>query len=182
MNKNKNIDPEDDIRDSKSDRERLNADESTFMLPDVNDIPGQEHVHLPDMGELADTTISSADEDGLPSGDEQPDDDEETKIVMGTDADIPADDRIALERADNYMPLKDDERLQEAALDDTDEDGDPLEEESFGRDNSGGGLDVPGSELDDDNEELGEEDEENNYYSLGSDDNDNNENRTDGIP
>jgi len=30
-------------------------------------------------------------------------------------------------------------------------------------------LDVPGSELDDKNEKLGEEDEENNYYSLGGD-------------
>jgi hypothetical protein len=30
-------------------------------------------------------------------------------------------------------------------------------------------LDIPGSELDDDNETIGEEDEENNYYSLGGD-------------
>jgi hypothetical protein len=30
-------------------------------------------------------------------------------------------------------------------------------------------LDVPGSDLDDENESIGEEDEENNYYSLGGD-------------
>lgn len=30
-------------------------------------------------------------------------------------------------------------------------------------------LDIPGSELDDENESIGEEDEENNYYSLGGD-------------
>lgn len=30
-------------------------------------------------------------------------------------------------------------------------------------------LDIPGSELDDDSESIGEEDEENNYYSLGGD-------------
>jgi hypothetical protein len=35
-----------------------------------------------------------------------------------------------------------------------------------------GDLDVPGSELDDEMEIIGNEDEENNYYSLGSDDND----------
>lgn len=35
-----------------------------------------------------------------------------------------------------------------------------------------GDLDVPGSELDDDMEIIGNEDEENNYYSLGNDDND----------
>lgn len=34
-----------------------------------------------------------------------------------------------------------------------------------------GDLDVPGSELDDSMEAIGNEDEENNYYSLGSDDN-----------
>ena len=33
------------------------------------------------------------------------------------------------------------------------------------------GLDIPGAELDDTNELIGEEDEENNYYSLGDDDN-----------
>jgi hypothetical protein len=36
----------------------------------------------------------------------------------------------------------------------------------------GSELDIPGSELDDDMEIIGNEDEENNYYSLGSDDND----------
>lgn len=35
-----------------------------------------------------------------------------------------------------------------------------------------GELDVPGAELDDAMESIGNEDEENNYYSLGSDDND----------
>ncbi|MDD5362545.1 MAG: hypothetical protein PHN88_10465 [Ignavibacteria bacterium] len=37
---------------------------------------------------------------------------------------------------------------------------------------SGDGLDVPGSELDDEEENNGDEDEENNYYSLGGDDHD----------
>lgn len=36
-------------------------------------------------------------------------------------------------------------------------------------------LDVPGSELDDKNEDIGEEDEENNYYSLGGDRQESNE-------
>jgi hypothetical protein len=31
-------------------------------------------------------------------------------------------------------------------------------------------LDVPGSDLDDDQEDIGSEDEENNYYSIGDDD------------
>lgn len=44
--------------------------------------------------------------------------------------------------------------------------------DEFTKDLTLGDLDVPGSELDDDMEIVGNEDEENNYYSLGSDDND----------
>jgi len=44
-------------------------------------------------------------------------------------------------------------------------------EKDFKDDKSGDDLDIPGSELDDEQEEIGSEDEENNYYSLGGDDN-----------
>ncbi len=47
-------------------------------------------------------------------------------------------------------------------------------EKDFIEDKSGSDLDVPGSELDDKQEEIGSEDEENNYYSLGGDDHDDN--------
>jgi hypothetical protein len=43
-------------------------------------------------------------------------------------------------------------------------------ENDFNDDESGGDLDIPGSELDDEQEIIGSEDEENNYYSLGGDD------------
>jgi hypothetical protein len=42
-------------------------------------------------------------------------------------------------------------------------------EKSFEEDLSGDDLDVPGSEDDDKDEAIGREDEENNYYSLGGD-------------
>src|SRR5688572_28185796 len=42
-------------------------------------------------------------------------------------------------------------------------------EKDFEEDVSGADLDVPGSEEDDAQEEIGSEDEENNYYSLGGD-------------
>jgi len=60
----------------------------------------------------------------------------------------------------------DDDDLDRAQLDDTDDDGTPLNEKSSASDQSGRDLDVPGAEDDDDNEDLGEEDEENNEYSL----------------
>lgn len=77
------------------------------------------------------------------------------------DADITPEDLRILSAIENGS-TEDDELLQEAELDETDEDGDPLNEDDS--------LDIPGSEEDDTDEELGEEDEENNYYSLGGDD------------
>ncbi|CAN5355377.1 hypothetical protein BH11BAC5_BH11BAC5_06130 [soil metagenome] len=63
---------------------------------------------------------------------------------------------------------QDDLNEQQAQLDDTDEDGEALNE---GTDLTGEDLDVPGADLDDDDEKIGEEDEENNSYSEADDDN-----------
>lgn len=76
MNKNNKRSPEQedqplmnertgDLSDSPRDQERLQPDEAIIDLPDVKDIPGQEHIHPPSLGELADTTISSDDEEGV---------------------------------------------------------------------------------------------------------------------
>jgi hypothetical protein len=48
-------------------------------------------------------------------------------------------------------------------------DADDWNEKSFSEDLVGDDLDVPGSEFDDADEAIGREDEENNYYSLGGD-------------
>jgi hypothetical protein len=55
--------------------------------------------------------------------------------------------------------------LHHAQLDNTDADGDLLNEVSEESNLSGRDLDIPGSEDDDDLEDIGEEDEENNGYS-----------------
>ncbi|HEV7622260.1 MAG TPA: hypothetical protein VGO09_11015, partial [Flavisolibacter sp.] len=54
----------DDLPDSARDREELKEEETFIDLPDVKDIPGQEFINTLSMGELGDTTISSADEEG----------------------------------------------------------------------------------------------------------------------
>jgi hypothetical protein len=72
-------------------------------------------------------------------------DDDDISRASQTDADVTADDLVALGEADADFGRR--EQLQV--------DGDD--------------LDVPGAEDDDPNEEIGEEDEENNYYSLGGD-------------
>lgn len=96
--------------------------------------------------------------------------DKETAIVKGTEADLTDEDIWMLESSGQNMDTPDGRNLINSALDDTDNDGDPLNEPgSMMNDVSGADLDVPGSSADDADDLLGEEDEENNYYSLGGD-------------
>jgi len=165
-----------DITDPERDQERLQPDEGVIDLPDVKDIPGQEFVHAPPLGMLADTTISSADEEG--EGLFEDDEEDETDIVLGTEADITRDDKELLERGDEYMPTGDENKLMQASLDNTDFEGEPLNEGSFGEFKSGKDLDMQGNMDETRTESLGQGDEENKYYSLGSGENDINENKT----
>lgn len=73
--------------------------------------------------------------------------DDDLQIREGTEADVNDDDLAVLNSTNSEIG-----RPQNVSNEDLDTD-----------------LDIPGSELDDDNEALGEEDEENNYYSLGGD-------------
>lgn len=173
-----------DLPDSPKDQEKLKPDTAILDLPDVSEIPGQEHIHVPNLKAFADTTISSDDEEGARIFDDghegdfpgepvmdiaisdEPEEDE-TNPVMGNDADVSEEEKELLRRADEDMPTTDNKNLRRSALDTTDNEGVPLNEKSG--DLSGDDLDVPGAELDDDNEILGEEDEENNPYSLGGD-------------
>lgn len=94
----------------------------------------------------------------------------DTQFVGGTDADVTNEDLRILDAAEQNMDTTDSVNLQHASLDSVDEDGDPLNEESsLNEDMTGEDLDVPGSGADDADELIGEEDEENNYYSLGGD-------------
>ena len=159
-----------DLQDSPRDKEKLKNEESTINLPDVKDIPGQEYVHPPNPGEYADTTISSADEEG-----DNIWTDDGVADANSTVSDV---ERKLLDDSANDMPTKDEQSLRRASLDSTDNDGEPLNERTSFNAISGSDLDVPGSEEDDQNEDIGEEDEENNPYSLGGDDNSINEERS----
>lgn len=129
-------------------------------MPEVKDIPGQEHVRPPRMREMEDTTASSADEEGEGILDDLNNDDsldmDESKPNVSR-----MEKKLLKEAA---RPVSDDTKdVKSAAVDKTDgednlnEEGEPFD---MGED-----LDVPGSEEDDEDEELGEEDEENNSYS-----------------
>lgn len=160
-----------DLSDSPDDEKHMQEEEVILDLPDVNDIPGQEHIHVPLFGEMSDTTISSDDEEGVGLFEDETDD-EESGIIMGTDADVSPGEEKELQTTAEDMPTQDDSELRDAALDNTDTEGDPLNEGSFDSDVSGEDLDTPGSEDDNPDEAVGEEDEENNPYSLGGDEKD----------
>jgi hypothetical protein len=150
-----------ELTDNKKDQDELKSESFTIDLPDVKDIPGQEFIHPLPLGEIADTTISSDDEEGVGILDE----DEES--LTSPTSNVSAVEKKVLEAADEDMPTTDDKNVRKAELDSTDESGTPLNEGTgVGR---GSDLDVSGAEEDDLNEELGEEDEENNEYSLGAD-------------
>ena len=160
-----------DLPDTPKDLEKMQPETVVFELPDVEDIPGQENVKPMPLGELADTTISSDDEEGVGLFDDEGEDDDD--LVIDNSSNVNNDEKKTLQQADEDMPTEDDANLRKSALDNEDEDGTPLNEEGFGKDFTGNDLDIPGSEEDDANEELGEEDEENNSYSA-SDENDDN--------
>lgn len=160
--------PVSDLKDSAKDLAEMQSEPVTIDLPDVKDIPGQENIVPASLGELADDTMASADEEG----DELFDDDSDEENADDTDSDVSASEIEDLEVTANDMPTEDDANLHKAGLDDTDDDGDQLNEGSFKNNVTATDLDVPGSEDDDADEETGEEDEENNEYSLGGDNHD----------
>ena len=160
-----------DLTDPPKDKKKLKQQEFTINLPDTKDIPGQEDVIPPPLGELADTTISSADEEGEGVLD-NPDD--STEVTDQLDTDVTREEKKALQDTAEKMPSQDEQNLEDAKPDQYDEDGELLNERA---DVNGSDLDVPGSELDDENENIGEEDEENNPYSLPNEDEDKNTER-----
>ena len=78
-----------DLKDSPRDEERLRGEKGTIDMPEVKDIPGQEHVRVPSMGDMADTTASSSDEEGEGVLDDLNAEDLDDDIIrMGTEADV----------------------------------------------------------------------------------------------
>ena len=88
-----------------------------------------------------------------------PNDDDDDSFIT------PAEQAMLDEAMHNDPLSKDEINLKHSSLDNTDDDGDYLNEKSGGEDISGEDLDIPGSEDDDEDEKIGKEDEENNGYS-----------------
>jgi hypothetical protein len=150
-----------DLTDSARDEERLQPDTAVLDLPDVEDIPGQEYVQPPTLESYVDDTISSDDEEGVLNEQGPLTSTKKGKSGKRSGDILPGDNQGMYETDDS-----DDQAIRRARLDDTDDDGDPLNEKGFGEELSGEDLDIPGASDDDDDEAIGEEDEENNSWSL----------------
>ena len=159
-----------DLPDSPEDKKKLEGEEVTIDLPDVKDIPGQEFVHAPPMGMMADTTISSADEEGEGIFDDENLGEEDDSL--SNDSNVSRRERQMLANTE-YRESGDNDRLQQARLDSTDFQGEKLNEGSFGERQTGSDLDIPEETDETATDAMGQGDEENKYYSLGSDSNDN---------
>ena len=160
----------DDLKDSPHDEARLKPENTTIDMPDVSDIPGQENVVVPGLGEMADITISSADEEADEIWAEDIDTEDDALMPADADSTVSQQEKDTLSRIEMDIPSEDNTNLRRDALDAYDEEGEPLNEESGATDVSGKGIDTAVVMNDDANEEIGEEDEENNTYSLGGDD------------
>ncbi len=169
-----------DLPDSPHDEERLKPENTTIDMPDVSDIPGQENIVIAGLGEMADTTISSGDEEGDEIWADDIDTDDDALMPADEDSTVSQQEKDTLQRTEMDMPGQDNTNLRHAALDAYDDEGEPLNEASGATDVSGKDIDTTIVMNDDANEEIGEEDEENNTYSLGGDDRDNLEDSTNG--
>ena len=136
----------------------------TIDMPEVKDIPGQEHIKVPRFSEMQDVTISSADEEGEGILDDL---NAEEDDVVNDDSNVTNTEKEMLRKGAAH-PVTDESKVyDDIALDAKDADGDELNEKNIRQDRTGADLDVPGADLDDADENIGEEDEENNLYSQG---------------
>jgi hypothetical protein len=152
-----------------SDKQEQQEDHITMNMPEVKDIPGQEHVKVPQFREMQDTTISSSDEEGEGILDDLNTDKE--SLANEDTADVSRQEKKLLKKSAGPQPTEETADFNKLALDERDNDGELLNEKSIRSDRNGEDLDVPGAELDDDDENIGEEDEENNMYSQSQRDN-----------
>jgi hypothetical protein len=106
-------------------------------------------------------------------GDQGIENQDDLGIVMGTDADVTEEDIELLGDKEQDMDGGDDEMYAKAGLDDTDFDGEPLNEAATDMSSTGDDLDMPDETPNNPRTDaMGQGDEENDYYSLGSDSND----------
>ena len=160
---NNTTDKKTDLADSKNDEQQMESEDIIMDMPEVKDIPGQENIKVPRMREMEDVTVSSDGEEGVGILDDL--NSEEDEILMDEETNVSKSEASLLRKSTEHSPNAERTDLKNITLDQTDNDGEKLNENNFSEDRFGEDLDVPGADLDDDEEETGNEDEENNLYS-----------------
>jgi hypothetical protein len=116
---------------SSTDEKKLQPDEATLNLPEVKDIPGQEHVKPPPLGELADTTISSDDEEGKTVLDED-------ILFENRESNAFSEEQKIIDQNKELSPAEAG-KVRDAAMDDIENEGDPLNDTEYDEDKEIGG-------------------------------------------
>lgn len=101
------------------------------------------------------SSMAARQEENRSEDEEETGNDDDVKIVPGTEADVTKEDLILLGDKDADQDMNDDELMQANARVDYVENEDD--------------LDIPGADQDEGDDAMGQYDEENNYYSLGGD-------------
>ena len=125
-----------DLPDSENDKLHLQPEETIIELPDVEDIPGQEHIKVPFFNEFVDTTISSDGEEGAGIFDRE---------KIGSN--VSESERLLLQKSATQTPGDEEEKdVTIISLDKTDNEGAPLNEGNLLTDRFGEDLDLPEAE------------------------------------
>ena len=164
-----------DLTDSEKDTQKLQPEETILDLPEVKDIPGQENIKVPNFTEMADTTISSDDEEGLGIFEDDNGDDassqrigsatvisEDDLMIKDEDLDAELDEE---EDEDNFDEDDDDLNITD---DSVSEDSDVTEDEKIALERTATDMDTEDNEdlyaaelddTDDDGDKLNENDD-----------------------
>lgn len=108
VNLDNTITNSEDIHDSPKDQEQLKSETAILDLPEVKDIPGQEDIVPMPLGEMADVTIASDDEEGVGVLDFEDEDDE---TVTNSSEDITNQGKKA--NTDDGTAIKDGAQLKD---------------------------------------------------------------------
>lgn len=144
--KKKKLKDSEDLHDPARDEEKLQGDEASLDLPDVSDIPGQENIIPPRLGEFTDTTASSADEEYG-----------EVEKLMDNKSNVSDEEIKMLDKSYRQDPMEGVD-MDELAIDHKDDEGDPLNEGDLEKDLFGEDLDSPLVDEEDSESEGEEED------------------------
>ena len=119
LNADNDITNNEDLPDRPEDIEKMKPETVIMDLPEVKDIPGQEFIHVPPLGQLADTTISSDDEEGVGILDYEGDDED---LISNTSVKVTNQEHEL--PTDTGTPIKDGGELKQATVDNEDEERD----------------------------------------------------------